>query len=172
MKSHEFTIVASGIDPQAADFEDRFFEAGCNDATIVYQKGVVILEFARTAKTFLHALASAVTDVRAAGARIERIEPDHLVSLSEIAKRTGLSRSAVSLYAAGERGENFPAPVARVTTESPLWDWVDVARWMYRRRSMDLDAVVQAKLVKDANIAVLTKGHPPRHRRWLAIPSS
>ena len=43
-----------------------------------------------------------------AGAKVERIEPDHLVSLSEIAERSGLTRQAISLYTRAERGENFP----------------------------------------------------------------
>ena len=31
MKTHEFTIVASGLDPEMDGYEDRFFEAGCDD---------------------------------------------------------------------------------------------------------------------------------------------
>ena len=27
MKTHEFTVVASGLDPEAEDFEERFYEA-------------------------------------------------------------------------------------------------------------------------------------------------
>jgi hypothetical protein len=76
---------ASGLNPEARDFEDRFFEAGCDDATISFQKGVIILEFAREASNFIKALASAPSDVQRAGARVERIEPDHLVSVADIA---------------------------------------------------------------------------------------
>ena len=73
-------------------------------------------------------------------------KPDYLVSLSDIAERCDLSRSAVSLFTKGERREGFPPPVARVTTDSPLWDWVHVARWMYRNRRVSLEAVVQAEV--------------------------
>jgi hypothetical protein len=163
MKTYELTIIASGIDVEADDFEDRLFEAGCADATISVQKGVVILEFTRQAQSFLHALVTAVLCVHRAGAKVERIEPDHLVNLSDIAARTGLSKAAVSLYAKGERARNFPWPVARVTTESPLWDWVDVARWMYHQQTVDRDTVLQAKAVREANIAVIT-GMVPHHR--------
>ena len=31
MKTHTFTIIASGLDPEADDFEDRFFDAGCDE---------------------------------------------------------------------------------------------------------------------------------------------
>jgi hypothetical protein len=37
MKKYEFTIIASGLDADAANFEDRFFEAGCDDATIALE---------------------------------------------------------------------------------------------------------------------------------------
>jgi hypothetical protein len=156
MKTHEFTIIASGLDPNAEDFENRLFEAGCSDATVAFVKGAIRLDFEREATTFAKALLTAIQDVKRAGARVERIEPDYLVSTSEIAKRSGLSRAAVSLFTSGQRAKEkeFPKPVARVTTDSPLWDWFYVARWMYHRHQLNLDAVVQAKLVREANRAV------------------
>lgn len=84
MKTHRFTIVASGVDPEPADFEDRFFAAGCNDATITVQQGLILLNFAREAKTSLSAFSSAVADVERAGAKVERIEPENVVSTSEM----------------------------------------------------------------------------------------
>ncbi|HEY3778471.1 MAG TPA: hypothetical protein VGL35_10480 [Rhizomicrobium sp.] len=156
MKTHEFTIIASGLDPEADDFEDRFFEAGCGDATIAFQKGVIVLEFAREAPNFLKAVTSAIDDVQRAGATVERVEPDHLVSLSEIARRAGLTRSAISLYAKGARAEGFPAPVARVMTENPLWDWYEVARWMRsHERRVGLHEVLQARIVRQMNLLVV-----------------
>jgi hypothetical protein len=152
MKTYEFTIIASGLDPEAEDFEDRFYEAGCDDATISWQKGAIVLEFAREAPGFAKALISAFADVQKAGAKVERIEPDYLVSLSDIAARSGLSRAAISLYCKGERADGFPAPVARVTSESPLWDWVDVSRWMVRHDKLPQDEVLCARMVKEANL--------------------
>jgi predicted DNA-binding transcriptional regulator AlpA len=152
MKTYEFTIIASGLDPEAEDFEDRFYEAGCDDATISWQKGAIILEFAREAPSFAKALISAFADVQKAGAKVERIEPDYLVSLSDIAQRTGLSRAAISLYCKGERAEGFPAPVVRVTSESPLWDWVEVSHWMVRHKKLSDVEVLCARMVKEANL--------------------
>ncbi|WMT78846.1 hypothetical protein [Bradyrhizobium sp. Ash2021] len=155
MSVFNFTIIASGMDYEADDFEDRFFKAGCDDATISIQKGAIVLEFTREGRNFVHALLSAVKDVQSAGAIVEHIEPDYLVSLSDIAARANISRAAVSLYAKGERAEDFPAPVARVTTESPLWDWVAVARWMFKRRTIARRVVVEAKIVREANLALV-----------------
>ncbi|MGE3919018.1 MAG: helix-turn-helix transcriptional regulator [Hyphomicrobiaceae bacterium] len=156
METYAFSIIASGIDPNAEDFENAFFAAGCDDATIAYQRGVLVLDFAREGRSFSHAIVSALSDVRKVGATVERIEPDPLVSLSEIAKRTGLTKAAISNYAHGHREEMFPGPVARVTTDSPLWDWVEVARWLRRRDKMVLSRreLINARVVRDLNLMI------------------
>ena len=82
------------------------------------------------------------------------MEPDDLVNLSDIAARTGLTRAAISNFAKGERGKGFPAPVARVTTDTPLWDWVEVAQWMHRTRRLDGRSVVQARVNGAVNMAI------------------
>lgn len=152
MKDHEFTIIASGLTPNDERFEDCFFDAGCDDATLSFQKCVIILEFHREAGSFAQAVASAYEDVLRAGATVERIEPDHLVSLSEIAERSGLTRQAISLYTRAERGANFPGPVAKVTSKHPLWDWPEVAEWLFERGTLAREEVVQARVVKEANL--------------------
>lgn len=151
MKTHEFTIIASGLDPEMEGYEDRFFEAGCDDATLSFQKGVIIAEFAREAVSFSNAVVSAYEDILKTGARVKRVEPDYLVSLSEIAERSGLTRQAISLYTKAERGSGFPNPVARVTSNSPLWDWFEVTEWLYALEKIDREAVVEARIVKEAN---------------------
>lgn len=154
MKTFEFTIIASGLHPDMADYEDRFFEAGCDDATLAFQKGLIIVEFARDDVSFSHAIASAYENVRQAGATVERIEPDHLVSLSDIADRSGLTRQAMSLYSNAERREGFPKPVARVTSSVPLWDWYEVAEWLFERQKIDKQSVIEAKIVREANLFI------------------
>ena len=154
MSTYQFTIVASGLNPVADDFEDRFYEAGCGDATLSFQKGKIVLEFTREARSLAHALVSAIRSVRAAGATVEHIEPDQLVTLSDIADRAGISRAAVSLFASGERGARFPAPIARLTTRSPMWDWVHVAKWLFSRRQVSRQAVVEARVVQAAALAL------------------
>jgi hypothetical protein len=47
-----------------------------------------------------------------------------------------------------------------VTTESPLWDWVEVASWLHRRNQLDRAAAVQARLVRLVNQAI---ERPQRH---------
>ncbi len=63
MKMHEFCIIASGLDPEAEDFETRFLKAGCDDATVSFQKGHIIVDFSCEAESLDDAIASAVGDV-------------------------------------------------------------------------------------------------------------
>jgi predicted DNA-binding transcriptional regulator AlpA len=154
MKTFEFSIIASGLDPEAADFADRFYNAGCDDATISLQKGHIILYFARDAETVDAAICSAIECVENAGGDVNRVEPDPLVSLADIASRTGLTRSAITQYAKGQRGANFPPPIARITSETSLYDWAEVAAWLFRHKKLSREQAIEAEAVKVANEAI------------------
>ncbi|PJG51398.1 hypothetical protein CVM73_30980 [Bradyrhizobium forestalis] len=154
MKTFEFSIIASGLNPEAEDFADRFFKAGCDDATISFQKGHIIVDFARDAESISKAIASALKNVEAAGASVDRVEPDPLVSLSDIAARTGMSRAAMTQYSKGQRSKDFPAPVARVTSDSPLWDWATVAKWLFKNEKLSKETALEAEAVRMANAAI------------------
>ena len=105
----------------------------------------------REAGSLKEAIESAVANVCQAGAQVERVEPDCLVSLSDIAERAGLSRAAISLYSLGKRGAGFPKPVARVTTTSPLYDWPEVASWLSKHAGLDTELVEEAVIIKAIN---------------------
>lgn len=154
MRTYEFTILATGMNPENDDFEDRLFQSGLDDATASTHKGLIVLDVAREAPTFADAVASACLDVCRAGARIVRIEPDHLVTQADVAERAGLSRAAVSLYRRGDRGDRFPHPIAKVTSDSPLWDWAEVSRWLCTRKQVTNETVLQALVIREANRAI------------------
>jgi len=154
MKTYEFCVVASGLDPDAEDFESRFYDAGCDDAAIAFQRGRIIADFDREAETLEEAIATAVEAVTKAGAKVIRIEPDPLVSLADMAGRSGLTRAAMTNYSKGKRGENFPPPVAKATSESPLWEWASVARWLYEHRKIGREVAIAAETFRQANEAV------------------
>ena len=151
MALYEFTIIADGLDPTDEAFERRFYDAGCDDATIAYQKGVIIIDFSRESRALEEAIHSAIEQVNQTGARVIRVEPEPLVSLSDIAERSGLTKAAISFYATGQRGKGFPHPVARVTSESPLWNWADVAYWLGQTGKLDQERVEQAMLFSIIN---------------------
>jgi hypothetical protein len=70
----EFQIFASGQDRYAPNFGSRFFDAGCDDATVSFQNGEIVIDFARDAQSLDEAIASAIRCVRAAGARVQEIK--------------------------------------------------------------------------------------------------
>jgi hypothetical protein len=154
MKKFEFSIIASGLDPQADDFESRFYDNGCDDALVAFQKGHIILDFAREASALEEAISGAVLAVAKAGATVERVEPDPLVNLSDMAIRAGVTRAAMSNYSQGKRGQRFPAPIARVTSDSPLWEWATVARWMFENQKLEKESAIEAEIVRQANAAI------------------
>jgi predicted DNA-binding transcriptional regulator AlpA len=78
-------------------------------------------------------------------------QPDSLVSLADIATRTGLSRAAITQYSKGQRSADFPSPVARVTSETSLYDWSQVATWLYQHEKLSRDQAIEATAVKVAN---------------------
>lgn len=73
MENHKFTIIVSGLDPEADDFEDRFFQAGCDDALLGIQRGLITLYFTRRAASRETAIESAIRDVNSTGAKVERV---------------------------------------------------------------------------------------------------
>ena len=156
MRSYEFTFIASGVDPESSDFEAKFFEAGCDDATLAFMKGLLAITFDREAEGYVHAVVSAYRDVLKTGVTVERFEPDYLVSAAEIAERATLTRSAVSNYTRGLRGD-FPPPIAPIMSDSPLWDWVDVSGWLHKRNMIGREAVVDARIARTLNVFVQSK---------------
>jgi transcriptional regulator with XRE-family HTH domain len=169
VRTYEFSVIASGIDPENEDAMKKIYESGCDDATVAFQRGVLIFDFAREAKSPSHAILSAIWDVTNAGAKVERIEPDPLVSLSEIAKRTGLTRASISNYAHGNREKDFPVPIARVTSDNPLWDWVQVVRWLAHTKKADMgrNDIIEARVVRDYNLRITEKRIKPRLKKEL-----
>ncbi len=151
MKTYEFTIIASGLDPEAGDFETRFLEAGCDDATVGFQNGHILIDFSREARSLTEAIVTAVESALRGGAIVERVEPDPLVSLSDMASRSGMTKGAMSNYSKGHRLDGFPAPTARVTTPSPLWNWAQVAEWLYRNGRISRDEALEAGVFAAAN---------------------
>lgn len=85
----------------------------------------------RDAPDFATAVVSAIEDVERAlpHVRVLSVEPEDLVSQSDIAHRRGRSRESISQLVKGERGPGeFPQPRYFVADRG-LWRWRDVERW-------------------------------------------
>ena len=151
MSEYEFTLVLQGRLDDAA--VDALFEAGCDDATLGEVDGVGYADFIREAPTFGEALRSAIEQVESvSGVRVARVEPDDLVTMSEIAQRLDRSRESVRLLVAGERGPGgFPAPVSHLKARTRLWRWSEVAAWAERHdQPIDLSAATAIAAINAA----------------------
>ncbi len=135
MTTYQFTLMVEGPDLQDEAHASALFAAGCDDATVGRVGTVQYLDFDREAKTFADAVFEATAAVESAvpGARVVHLEPDDLVTMAEIAERTGRTRESVRLLIAGERGGgDFPAPATHLKRRQRLWRWQEVAAWFAR----------------------------------------
>ena len=89
------------------------------------------LDFDRDAATLEDAVCSAIADVaRLDGVEVVRIAGAGLVSMADIAARTGRTSESVRLLAEGRRGPGaFPPPVTDPRSRHRLWRWAEVDRW-------------------------------------------
>jgi len=71
MKTHEFTLILAANPTEAK--ADKFYGI-CTDATLAVRAGVGHVRFHRDAESLEEALRSALSDVRAAGLTVERVE--------------------------------------------------------------------------------------------------
>ncbi len=165
---HHFILVLSQITENTEGLEDILFEAGCDDALIFYKNNTVYLEFDRESANFENAIFSAIRAVEGTniGIKVKRVEPDMIVNLSDIAKRTKLSRQLVSMLASGERGDGtFPPPISKITSPNPLWNWSSVAKWMFEHNKLDEKTASQAYLIEDINGALELRNQETAQRR-------
>lgn len=150
--NYSFTLVLAGMSDISEAEADRLFAAGCDDCTPGVSGTVVCVDFDREAPTAKAALDSAIKQVKAAGFSVRRVEPDDLVTQAEIARRLDCSREYVRLLIDGQRGPGgFPQAVAGATSTSPLWSWVEVARWAAENELLDRSAVSWAELIQETN---------------------
>jgi hypothetical protein len=135
MSTHHFTLIVEAPDLQEDSRLNTLFEAGCDDATVGRVGAVQYLDFDREAESFAAAVLEATKAIEAAsvGARVVHLEPDDLVTMAEIAERTGRTRESVRLLIRGRRGPGgFPAPATHFKSRQRMWRWQEVAAWFAR----------------------------------------
>jgi predicted DNA-binding transcriptional regulator AlpA len=143
MTSHEFTLIVEGPDLQERSTLDVLFEAGCDDAVVGRLGAIQYLDFDREAETFADAVLTAAEAVEAAvpEARVVHLAPDELVTMAEIAARTGRTRESVRMLISGDRGAgDFPTPATHFKRRQRMWRWQEVAAW-FAQRSDDIELV-------------------------------
>lgn len=117
---------------------DVLASAGGIDGTVQADHRGGIVRFSREADTALHAVISAVEDVRAAGMTVTGAKED-LVVTEEIAERAKVTAAAVRYWILAERGPGgFPAPRVRHPRNS-LYSWAEVSAWLAAAKLGEVD---------------------------------
>jgi hypothetical protein len=75
MTHYSFTVEVSYADTHSQVFEDRLYEAGCDDALVAVVDGKLLLDFGRSALDFDKAVELARNDIERAGGHVISVEP-------------------------------------------------------------------------------------------------
>ena len=166
MRTHQFVLIVEGPDLQSAEMFDAVVEAGCDDALVGCSNGVQFVDFEREAPSAGEAVRSAVANLESLpGVSVVRVAGAGLVSMANIAARTGRTRESVRLLIAGKRGPGgFPAPVTDPRDRYRLWRSSDVQQWFaghYGEESVSPDAKVVAEINAELERRRTAKGVMP-----------
>lgn len=150
----DFALIVDGVSSLTDATMDALFTAGCDDATVSMQFGLLYLEFSRSATSLQDAIISAIRNIvdSGIGARVLRVDDCNLVTQSDIARRMGRSRQMVHQYITGERGPGgFPPPACLLTEQRPLWQWCAVSYWLYTNNLLREEECLHAAVVEAIN---------------------
>lgn len=162
-REFDFALIVDGIDELSQDVMDAMFNAGCDDATLSIQYGLLYMEFSRSASSLKDAILSAIRDVHSAGtsARVLRVDECNLVTQADIARRISRSRQLVNQYISGERGPGgFPPPECHLSDRAPLWRWCAVSYWLVQNSLLRPEESWNAEVIFAVN-QCLEEVHQP-----------
>lgn len=131
MRTRSFTLIldAQELTDELADQVYSRVDYGL----LAQQGGVVHLDADLEAPNALEAVLEAVTDLRAVGQVVLRVEPE-LVTLADVARLVERTTQSVHQLAAGARGPGgFPRPVGAVKNRTRLYRWSQIASWWEER---------------------------------------
>lgn len=132
MPTFNFTLLVEGPDLQSDELADALFAAGCDDALVGRADGIQYADFDREADSLEEAVLTAVADIESVDdVRVVRLADAGLVSMADIAARTGRTRESVRLLVTGERGPGgFPPRVTDPRSRYRLWRASEAERWL------------------------------------------
>ncbi len=175
-QTYTFTLLLQGVDPLTEENMRALEKGGCNDALFGRRGTLSCANFDREADSFGEAALSAIRDVERSvrSLKVTRVEPEELVSASQIALRTKRTRESVRLLIEGKRGPgNFPSPAVWISSSRKLWRWTDVADWFATCLEAPVADIENAAFVASINGALAVRRHsallpPGRSKNELA----
>jgi len=165
-QEYDFALIVGGVAELTQRVEDALYEAGCDDATVSMQYGLLYLDFSRTAESLQVAILSAIEGVRRAdiGGETLRVDQSNLVSASDIARRTQRSRQQIHQYIMGQRGPGgFPPPECHLSDGKPLWAWCAVSQWLVGHAMLRPEESWNAEVVAAINTTLEQRRQHRRH---------
>lgn len=151
MTTYHVTLTIAGDHTESADFEDKLFEAGCDDATICYNGKTAYIEFDRESDTAHQAVATAIDNIESAGYKVAHSDQAGYVTLSAVAYLSGTPIKTIRAYANGDRGKRlnseFPAPHFGLSSGSVVYYWPEVAEWLVNNNKLDASFLEVAKAI-------------------------
>lgn len=164
MSVYDFVLVVDGLDLTNDDDLDRLFQAGLDDATPSVVDTVQYLDVTREAGSYGQALSAALRQAGEAGAIVRHVlevgedgeSRPGLVSLADIARRTGWTREYIRLLASGKRGPgDFPSP--HRGSAPALYTWADVVEWLTRHPAVAASAELIRDMEREREISGVTR---------------
>lgn len=156
--NHVFTILFDVPDADAHELlaARAYDDDGLQDLLLggPDERGILEADFDREAACFQAAVLSAITDLQRVfpEARLLRVDPDDLVTLSGIAHRVGRTHESIRLFAAGRRGPGgFPPCAGRLEGRTQVWRWHDVVQWFEQSLGADVPEGANAAFLAALN---------------------
>jgi len=165
-REYDFALIVGGVSELTQAVEDALFNAGCDDATVSMQYGLLYLEFSRSAASLKDAIISAIENVERTGigAHVLRVDDCNLVTAADIARRIDRSRQMVHQYMTGDRGPGgFPPPECYLVDNKPLWAWCEVSFWLAQNNLLRPEESWDAEVVAAINNALEQRRQKKRH---------
>jgi hypothetical protein len=165
MPEYEFTL---RLDQEVTESQADALYRACPDAAVAAGPGTTLVEFTREATNWGHVLGSAVRDVEAVtGLLVTGVGREDLVTIRDIASRSGRSREAIRLWAVGKRGPGgFPAPAWTSLAGERFWSWAEVAHWI--RQHLNLAVDLTPDEIRWADVILKARHAAAEARRALA----
>jgi hypothetical protein len=102
----------------------------CGDGQLSGDERGGTIAFSREARNATEAILSAIDDSERSGLSVTGVMED-LVTIDDIAEKTGRSAQAVGHWTTGQRGPgSFPAPVIHRSSRIKLYSWAQASCWL------------------------------------------
>ncbi len=164
MTTHTFTLIVDGPDLQSDELANAVYEAGGDDALIGRADGIQFVDFDRDADSLQDAVLSAVAELETIEeVTVLRLADAGLVSMADIAARTGRTRESVRLLITGERGPGgFPPPMTDPRSRYRLWRSDEVETWFQTHLTTTLSDAIDDHVRAAINAGLELRRHQDR----------